>query len=150
MVAETTGVSEGELDVSILSPSGTPGVFGQPVSVVVSVIAVSSQQDGVVEVGLAFAVNSTSIELESESRGIDGNGDGLLGDGLAELRAVSFSDFDVAGQWLILSVGRVLLALLLDSSVWVGGRTFDSVLDDVLISPLDDSSVASLISVLRG
>lgn len=39
------------------------------------------------------------------------------------------------------------MALLLVSLVWIAGNVFNSVLKNVFISPLDDSSVASQVSL---
>ena len=71
----------GKKDVSILAPSGTPGVLDLPV-VLAGVGTVTDDEDTVVELGSTGAGEDTRfVELESRLVSLDGDGDWLLGDG---------------------------------------------------------------------
>lgn len=76
----------GDLNVSCLSPAGTPGVSDKVVFF--SVLgSVSDSGDGVVKGGSASAgiEDTTGVHLEDSSVGFDGNSNWSVGDGSLEL-----------------------------------------------------------------
>lgn len=149
MIANSASVTKGELDISIQSPSTSPGVLGKPISAG-GIRVISSQEDSVVKIGLASIINTMAVELEQDTRSIDSNRDWLVLNGGGKLFAVSFINLNVRGQWLILGGSRLLVALSLVSLVWIAGSIFDGVIEDISIGPLDNSSVASVVSVSVG
>ena len=84
--ADTWSFDGSDLDVSSISPGGTPGVSDEVV-VLARLGSVSNSGDGVIEVGSAGGgVEDTSgISLEDELIGLDGHGDWGLGNGSLEL-----------------------------------------------------------------
>lgn len=100
-----------------------------------------------VKVSLASIIDSMGVKLELDSGSIDGDRDWLFADGSSKLVAVSFSNLNVGSKGVILGGIWVLVAFLLVSLVWIAGNVFNSVLKNVFISPLDDSSVASQVSL---
>lgn len=110
MVAETTGVSARESDVSGLSPGGSPGVLDLPVSA-----NDSDQEDSMVESGLAVAEDSGLVG--TPVGGIDGNGDRLavysVVEGGAAREALLASDLEVSSGLctFLVSASVFILAL---------------------------------------
>lgn len=100
-----------------------------------------------VKVVLAVVEDSSAIELEAKSGGINSNRNWLLLDGGGKSIAVSFINLNVRGQWSILSEVGVLFALGLESLVRIVSSALDSVLEDIIVGPLDNSSIASHVSL---
>ena len=72
---------DGELDVALITPDGSPGVLDEPVfQAGFGVSAVADAEDGVVERGATGIAgeDTGSVGLENSSVGLDGDGKGLL------------------------------------------------------------------------
>ena len=85
--ADTSSVNGGDLDVSLVSPRGSPGVSDDVV--LLSVLgSVSNGSNGVIELGSASSgvQNTGGVVLENSLVGLDGNRHWLLVDGSLELR----------------------------------------------------------------
>lgn len=129
-----------------MSPSDSPGVLNQPVrSVVLS--SVSDSENSVVSLNRAraWAVNSSDVELESDS-GVESNGErSLVVEGVDHLASGDV----VVSLNLDNSQGGVELARLLDSSVWVAFPGFDSsVFGQPGVGSVHESSVASFVQLV--
>merc|ERR1719456_1156365 len=85
-------------DVSLLAPRAAPRVLDLPV-VFAAVGAVADREDAVVELLAAVSVKDTAlVELEAGLVRLDGDRDGLAGDGLGEVVLVSRVDVGEAGD----------------------------------------------------
>ena len=84
--ANAWSVNGGNLDVSLVTPSSSPGVSNDVVLNTV-LVSVTNGSDGVVEVSSAVSrvQDSTSVALEDVLVGLNGHGDWLLGNGSLEL-----------------------------------------------------------------
>jgi hypothetical protein len=84
--ADTESFDSGDLDVSFLSPNGSPGVSNEVV-LLARLNSVTNGGDGVVEGGSAsLGVQDTGfVLLEDGSVGLNGNGDWSLGNGGLQL-----------------------------------------------------------------
>ena len=117
--ADTNSVNGGNLDVSLVSPGGTPRV-SDDVVVLGSIVSVSDGGDGVIKLGSARlgVEDSGLVELEDGSVGLDGDGNWLSSDGGLELRDGSGSNVGVLGNTNLTLGGRVLAGSI-SSSVWI-------------------------------
>ena len=91
--ADTGTFDGGDLDVSSISPGGTPGVSDEVV-VLARLGSVSDSGDGVIEVGSAGSgvEDTTGISLENELVGLDGHGNnGKVNGGLQLGHAVFYN-----------------------------------------------------------
>jgi len=122
-----SGGLHGDLDVSSISPAGSPGVSDD-----VSIGVVSDGGDGVIELGSALSrvEDSTGVSLEDRSVGLDGDGNWSLGNGGHEgggrssldvvLRS-DHTDLSGVGGGSARSVSGGVLVVRLEGEV-VGGR----------------------------
>lgn len=143
----------GHLDVTLVTPAGSPGVLDQPV-VSTRLSSVTNSQNTVVELrgrATRLVVDTSGVELEGLVRGINGNRNRSLGDGNLEGRLRSLRDVLVRGQGGT-NVGRVELARVgASGGVRVGGLSINTmVVDDVLEGLVHKSSVATLVSLVSG
>ena len=109
--ADTVTLDHAELDVSLVSPGGSPRVLDEPV--VATVLGtVADGEDGVIEVGSASdVVHDTSlVELEAGHVGLDGNSGGLEGKSGLHLVHVGWGDVGVARDGDSGGGGSVVLA----------------------------------------
>ena len=122
--ADTSTVDGGDLDVTLVTPRGRPGVSDDVVLLTV-LGTIADSGDGVVEVGTALlgVEDTTGVHLEDGLVGLDGDGDWLLGDG--GLQSGDGSGWDVlVGSNTNLTLGGIELAgtgLTVSGGVWVGG-----------------------------
>jgi len=95
--ADTGGsFNGGDHDVTLISPSWSPGVSDDVV--VLSVfVSISDSGDGVIEIGSASGgvQDTTSVTLESHLVGLNGNGNWSLGDSSHKLSGRSWLDIVV-------------------------------------------------------
>ena len=134
------------LDVSLVSPTGSPRVSDEVV-VVRSLSSVSDGNDSVVELGGAASLeDSTFVELEPHRSSVDGNTDWLLTDG--SNKSLFTSDLNVSVSSESVSGLNVLLTGSITSRVRVSLLGGDSVVDDVLESIVHKTSVTSFVLVL--
>jgi len=140
----------GHPDVSVLSPAGSPRVLDQPV-ISSSIDSVSSSEDSVIELSgraSGLIVDSSAVELEGRLRGINGNRDGLHGNGLSKSGLRSRGNISEGSDGRS-AVGSRVLALV-GSRGGVGIRSFsiDSLVgNDVLEGVVHETSVASVVSL---
>lgn len=120
-VTDTTSVTLLEVNVTVLTPRGTPRVLNGPV-----VSSVTSSQDTVVEVLLTVIENTRGVELEVGS--INTNRDGLLSEGSSELVTVTLGNNREALDLVFTLLG---LALTVLSSVGIVSFSSDTVGLDV-------------------
>lgn len=120
-VTDTTSVTLLEVNVTVLTPRGTPRVLNCPV-----VSSVTSSQDTVVEVLLTVIENTRGVELEVGS--INTNRDGLLSEGSSELVTVTLGNNREALDLVFTLLG---LALTVLSSVGIVSFSSDTVGLDV-------------------
>ena len=114
--ADTVTLGDGDLDEAVNTPGGTPGVTDEPVLETAGLIsAVTDNGDGVVggDAALLGVENTTGVVVEDGAAGIDGDGDGLLGDGNLHAGGGLRLDADVGGEsdirGLILLVGALTI-----------------------------------------
>ena len=99
--ANTVAIDDSKLDVSLVAPSGVPGVLDQPVvQSGLGVVAPADSEDGVVEAGSAFgAVEDTAlVGLEDVLVGLDGDGKRLGGKGGLHLADIACGDETIVGN----------------------------------------------------
>lgn len=120
-VTDTTSVTLLEVNITVLTPRGTPRVLNGPV-----VSSVTSSQDTVVEVLLTVIENTRGVELEVGS--INTNRDGLLSEGSSELVTVTLGNNREALDLVFTLLG---LALTVLSSVGIVSFSSDTVGLDV-------------------
>jgi len=137
----TTSVTRGEVDRSLLTPSGSPGVLDLPVSGLV----LGGQQHGVVDV--QGAVLEEPALVEGPVGGVHTDGNRHLLQGSAQLAAVTLRELDdpidLVGSALDLAgpvSGRVRIILGLHHSLIL----------DVLHTTRRPTTIASHVSVLPG
>ena len=97
--ANTIGVIHAELDVTLVTPGGVPGVLDEPV--VLSILGtIADSEDGVIEGGSAFGGGEDTgrVGLEDHLVGLDGDGKRLLVEGSLHLGLVGWGDVDKAGD----------------------------------------------------
>lgn len=94
--ADTSSVNGGDLNVSLVSPRGSPGV-SDDVVVLSALGSVSNGGNGVIELGSASGgvQNTGGVVLEDSLVGLDGDRNWLLVDGSLELRDGSGWDVGV-------------------------------------------------------
>jgi len=89
--------------------------------------------------------NTTSVELEDELVGLDGNGDGLLDEGSLHGINVSNSDVGISSVGLV-SLGRIESACSGDSLVRIVSFSFNTSLSSVFETITHQTTIAALIS----
>ena len=93
-----TALVGGDLDVSLISPGGTPRVLDEEVLLTV-LGSVSDGEDTVVESGSASGGDDTTVvSLEDVLVGLDGDGNWSLGEGSLELSDTMFLDILVGSD----------------------------------------------------
>ena len=77
--ADTLAIDDSELDVTLITPSGGPGVLDEPVLLAV-LSAITNSEDSVVETGAARCVGhyTAPVRLEDSFVGLDKHGERLL------------------------------------------------------------------------
>jgi len=131
----------GEVDVTVLTPGGTPRVLDGPGT---SAFIITSQQDGVIKKGTASRRDdTTAVELPSSLVSFDGNGDGGLGNSVLELLDAGLLDalvssVDLEGE------GLSVLAGALDGLVGINLTGFNTVGGGVVQSEVRPASGASV------
>ena len=82
LLGDTADVGGSDLDVAGLTPGGAPGVLDEEVLLTV-LSAIADSEDTVVKLGSAGGTsdNTTGVALEGHSVGLDGDRDGLFGNG---------------------------------------------------------------------
>jgi len=138
------------LDVSGITPASSPGVLDDPVGTIVGISTVSDGQNSVVD-GLGAArvdVHTRAVELESLSGSVEGDrywADGS--DSVQQVVLIITSDANVAGAGGS-SVSAAVTTASISAFIRIAGFGIDSaVVLDVVVSPLDDAAVASVVSV---
>ena len=123
--ADTIGVIHAELDVTLVTPGGVPGVLDEPV--VLSILGtIADSEDGVIEVGSASrgGEDTGRVGLEDHLVGLDGDGKRLLVEGSLHLGLVGWGDVDKAGDLNGSRRGFIVVAdasrLASTGGVWVG------------------------------
>jgi hypothetical protein len=136
------------LEVSGLAPSIAPAVLDKPVLLAV-LLAITGNQDTVVEIGSALGAveNTPGIELEHPGIGLDGDGDGSPADRLLEMVLVvgrhidTVVDGDRGGTFdacpVLGGIGNILLG------------THPGV-DGVLKSGIHEPAITPVVSVVGG
>jgi len=143
--ADTSTISGTDLDVSDITPGGSPRVLDSVVWG--SGGFVSDGEDTVVQVGSASGTSDDTGLVVSEDGcvSLDGNGDWALGNGSLELSSVVGWDISVTADLELAASGG--LAGLVNSLVWVlvlGGETL---VLDVLEGAGHETAGASVVSV---
>ena len=148
--ADTNTWDGSDLDVSLVSPRGTPGV-SDDVVVLGSIVSVSNGGDGVIELSSASGgvEDSTGVHLEDRSVGLNGNGGWSLGNGSLELRNGLGSNVGVGGN-TNLTLGGGVLAGSVSSGVWIVSLELLSVglgIGEGVVLPSTSASVGRGIAV---
>ena len=148
--ADTDTWDGSDLDVSLVSPRGTPGV-SDDVVVLGSIVSVSDGGDGVVELGSASGgvEDSTGVHLEDRSVGLNGDGGWSLGNGSLELINGLGSNVGVGGNTNLTLGGRVLAGSI-SGSVWIVSLELLSVglgIGEGVVLPSTRASVGSGVAV---
>jgi hypothetical protein len=118
--ADTNSVNGSDLDVSSISPRGTPGVSDEVV-LLSTLGSVSDSGNGVIELGSAGGgvEDSTGVHLEDGSVGLNGDGSWSLGNGCLKLAHGFGGNVGVGGN-SDLTLGGGVLAGSISGGVWVG------------------------------
>ena len=148
--ADTNTWDGSDLDVSFVSPRGTPGV-SDDVVVLGSIVSVSNGGDGVIELSSASGgvEDSTGVHLEDRSVGLNGNGGWSLGNGSLELINGLGSNVGVGGN-TNLTLGGGVLAGSVSGSVWIVSLELLSVglgIGEGVVLPSTSASVGSGVAV---
>jgi len=143
----------GHLNVTLVTPRGTPRVLDQPV-VLAAVSAITNSQDTVVQVlGRAhrLIVDTRLVELEGVVGSIDGNGDGANGgNGGLQSSLRAGLDILVAGDGTT-RVGSIVTASTITSSVGVRSLGVKTLVgDDIGEGIVHQTTVATLVTLLGG
>jgi len=142
--ADTGTVTGGaDLDVSIETPGGVPGVLDEVV--VLTVLGtVSNSEDGVIEGGTASGGghNTGGVELVDELVGLNGDSNGTLVEGGMELGGGLSGDIRVVGDTNSSGVGGVGASAVL-TSVSVLSLVGELVSLSVLEGPLLPATIAT-------
>lgn len=152
--ANTFALNGSDLDVSLVSPGGTPRVTDDVVFLS-TLGSVSNGSDGVIEVGTAGGgvEDTASVLLEDGSVGLDGDGDDGLGDGSLELsNAVAWhvgDGRDLGGGTLELG-GDASSGNTSTRGVWVGGLEGLSLLLKILEGLVLPSTIATVVGLGAG
>ena len=177
LLGDTADVSGTDLDVAVLTPGGAPGVLDEEVLLTV-LSAIADSEDTVVELGSAGGTsdNTTGVALEGHSVGLDGDRDGLLGNG-----GLEGSTRSVGGDIVVASDGNgtallhgsiassgsassrgVRIGVLSDHGGLLGilesvvhqttiaARVDGGALDELLLREGDEVSSGNLMSTLHG
>ena len=82
MIGDTANAISTDLDVALVTPGWAPRVLDEEV-VLSGFVAIADSEDTVVKLGSAAGTsdNTTGVTLEGHLVGLNGNGDGLLGNG---------------------------------------------------------------------
>jgi len=148
--ADTSGANVlGHQDVAGHTPRGTPGVLDDPV-VLARSGAKANSQDTMVQLGAASSLEDTiAVQLEARLVSLNGNGDGLLGDGSDELALLVLGNIRVRGDGgsVAGSLGSLAGQRALGDIgvVGLGGDT--AILDDVLKGVVHQTTLAALVTL---
>jgi len=123
-------VTGGEVNVTLLTPAGTPGVLDNE-SFITADSGVANSQDSVVQTVTASALDDTrAVELEDVFISFDGDGDWLSDQ--SSLEGISVLSGDEVRSTVGLDGNSLLeLASAVDSLVWVGELEFETVVSSV-------------------
>ena len=148
--ADTLASDGSDLDVSLVSPRGTPGV-SDDVVLLSRLGSVSDGGDGVIELGSAGGgVHDTGgVHLEDGSVGLNGNGSWSLGNGGLELVDGLGGDVGVGGN-SDLTLGGGVLAGSVSGGVWVGSLELLTVglgVGEGVVLPSSSASVGGGVAV---
>jgi len=134
-----------DLNVSLGSPGGTPGVLNEEV-VLARLGSVADSEHTVVEFGSATVGNDTvSVSLESHLIGLDGNRDWSLGKGSLKLLARCVLSHILESLDFTASLRFLVLAVSLLGGVWVGGLLHEWVSLDVFESVVHKTTIATAV-----
>ena len=140
-----TALGWSDLDVSSISPGGTPGVLDEEV-LLSALSSVSDGEDTVVESGAASAGDDTGVvSLEDVLVGLDSDGNWSLGEGSLELSTRGVSGDILVGLDLTNTLRLGVLAGSLSGMVWVVSLEHEWVGLNVLESVVHKSTVASVV-----
>jgi len=141
VVAETAGITGGQLDETSLAPGSAPGVLDGPDSAVVD----GGQEDTVVE-GITAVGEDTGL-VERPVGGVDGDGDGLVDELVGQILAVTGVDVVVVSDGEVTTVEGAELVLGL---VGVLGLSGEPVLDDVSVGSVHKTTLAAEVALEAG
>jgi len=130
------------VDVTSDSPGGTPGVLNLPGSVGFD----SGQEDTVVKVVLAVVEGSGLVERPVG--GVNGDGDGLLDEGVSQVLAIVGVDVGEAGDGEVTAVELAETVLSGVGILSFGGDT--AVLNDVVEGVVHQTTLAAQVSLESG
>lgn len=136
-----------DVNVAVATPAGSPRVLDLE-EWLAAICSITNGEDSVIEVSSAeTAVDTRLVELEGSVGGINGDRDGLLGNGSLEWEYFVNSNINTVSDLEGL-VGSIVLAGSINSLVGVLALKGDSVINDVVEGIIHESSVASLVSIL--
>jgi hypothetical protein len=136
-----TALVRSHLDVSVISPGSTPGVFDKDV-ILSALDSVSNGEDTMVKVcSASFSDNTRAVRLEGHLIGFNGNSDWLLVEGSLELGSRSSNIF-VSRK---LDTITLVLALSISSGVSVLGFKCKSIFLDVVEGVVHETAIATTI-----
>jgi hypothetical protein len=135
-VADTTAWGDTDLNVTLVTPWGAPGVLDK-VEFIAILSAIAYSEDSVVNIGTATRHKNTStVVLEGTAVSSNRNSDGLLSNSSLELRRTVVRDIFEA-WYTNLTLGWVVFASLISTSVFVVrfklNLGFLSVLESVIL-----------------
>jgi len=141
-----TALGEGHLDVTLVTPAGTPGVLDE--NVVSSLFGtVANSEDTVVKSGSASGFDDTTgVHLEGRLIGFNGNGDWSLGNGSLELGSRwgdIFERFDLTNTLAGFVLAGTLLGL-----VSIFGFKHEWGFLDVLEGVVHETTIAALVNLV--
>jgi len=143
------GGSSSDLDVSVNTPRGTPGVLDEEV-VLSGLGSETNGEDTVIErLSASLGDDTTGVSLEGELVGLNGNGDWSDGEGGLKLVWGSWGHIDESGN-LTLGLRSIISAGALVSGVWVSGLELDSLGLNVLEGVVHKTTIAAHVSVAAG
>lgn len=130
-----------ESDVSLLSPSGTPGVLDDPEVLSLGVGSITNSEDSVIEGGSAETLqDSTVVELPSEGSGINSDRDWSNSEGINQSLWFIFLNI-LVGFDRKLSRSGFVVALSILSSVRIGSLSVNGSLLSILESTIHKTSI---------
>jgi hypothetical protein len=136
----------GDIDVTRVTPRATPRVLDDESFFTLNDIITDSEDTVIKIVTAELLDNTTSIELEDELVGLDGNRDGLVNEGSLHGSNVSNSDVGISLVDLV-SLGGVISALSVNTLVRIVSFGFNTVGSSVSQSISHQTTVATLVSV---
>jgi len=141
IVTNTTGVTGGESDISSSTPGDTPGVLDVPISTGGG----TGQQHTVVQV--VSTVREHSGPVEGPVGGINGDGDGLVLEGLVKGVTVTRGNVGLSRK---LEITTVELTELVLGGIRILSLSGQTVLDHVLVGSVHQTSLTSEIALKSG